>query len=445
MKMKIARIILPIVLLFGHAVSKAEAQDKATDRANRVYELFVANQGDSIHALLNPELQAKLPPAAFKDIFKQTEMQFGKLRSAGAWKKDSAEGMQIHYRDLTFERYTLRFLLSFDADGGMNTIRLMPAPVTTPAKPMVCDKEKIAEREVTVGADGFRLPGTLTLPVGKEKSPLVILVHGSGPQDRDESIGPNKPFRDLAWRLAEHGIASVRYDKRTKVYGASFVPQGREADYDTESVDDAVAVAAWAKQLPEAYADSVYVAGHSLGATLAPRIAEKAEGLAGIIMIAGLARPLEDAIVEQTAYIASLSGNTDASRKQLEEIRKQVANVKRIGTPAFDEEAPLLLNVPRSYWAFANAYEPVMAASGLSLPILILQGERDYQVTMFDFGLWRMGLLKNKNAFFKSYSKLNHLLQEGKGKSTPFEYNEASAVPSYVTDDIATFIRKGRL
>lgn len=445
MKMKIIKIILPIILLLGQSALKIEAQDKVTDQANHVYELFVANQGDSIHALLNQELRAKLSPEVFKDMFKQTEMQFGKLQSAGEWKKNSAEGMLIHYRDLKFERYTLRFLLSFDADGGMNTIRLMPAPIPTPAKPMVYDKEKIEEREVTVGADGFRLPGTLTLPVGKAKSPLVILVHGSGPQDRDETNGPNKPFRDLAWRLAERGIASVRYDKRTKVYGTNFVPQGREADYDTESVDDAVAIAAWAKQLSEANADSIYIVGHSLGATLAPRIAEKAEGLAGIIMIAGLARPLEDAVVEQTAYIASLSGNTDATQKQLEEIKKQADNVKKIGTSAFDDEIPLLLNVPLSYWKFANAYQPVITVSQLSLPILILQGERDYQVTMLDFGLWRMGLLRNKNVFFKSYPKLNHLLQEGSGKSTPFEYNEASTVPSYVTDDIATFIHKGRL
>lgn len=55
------------------------------------------------------------------------------------------------------------------------------------------------------------MPGTLTLPVGKKKAPVEILVHGSGPQDRDETVGPNKPFRDLAWGLAERGIATVRY------------------------------------------------------------------------------------------------------------------------------------------------------------------------------------------------------------------------------------------
>ena len=431
---------LVLGLLLGHVVT-VFAQDANMDRAKHVYELFVADQGDSIHALLNKNLQEKLSPEIFKDMFKQSEKQFGKLQAKGEWKQESAEGITLYYRDLKFERYSLRFLLSFDADGSMNTIRLMPVPAASTAKPVAYNKEKMQERDITVGADDFKLPGTLTLPVGKKKAPVVILVHGSGPQDRDETVGPNKPFRDLAWGLAERGIATVRYDKRTKVYGAACVPEGRNIDYDTESVDDAVAIIAWAKELPEVDADSVYVLGHSLGATLAPRIAEQADGLTGIILVAALARPFEDAIVEQMTYISSLTDSSANAKKQITEIKKQADNIKKLGTPEYDDKIPLLLNLPRSYWEFANAYKPVEVASKLALPILILQGERDYQVTMQDFGLWRFGLMRNKNAFLKSYPKLNHLLQEGSGKATPFEYSHASPVPAYVMDDIASFVR----
>ena len=236
-----------------------------------------------------------------------------------------------------------------------------------------------------------------------------------------------------------------RQDKRTKVYGAACVPEGRNIDYDTESVDDAVAIIAWAKELPEVDADSVYVLGHSLGATLAPRIAEQADGLTGIILVAALAHPFEDAIVEQMTYISSLTDSSANAKKQITEIKKQADNIKKLGTPEYDDKIPLLLNLPRSYWEFANAYKPVEVASKLALPILILQGERDYQVTMQDFGLWRFGLMRNKNAFFKSYPKLNHMLQEGSGKATPFEYNQASPVVGYVMDDIASFIHNGNL
>lgn len=435
---------LVLGLLLGH-VAAVFAQDADMDRAKHVYELFVANQGDSIHALLTEELQEKLSPEVFKDMFKQSEKQFGQLQSKGEWQKESAQGITLYHSDLKFERYSLRFLLSFDADGKMNTIRLMPVPAASTARPVVYNKEKMLERDVTVGADGFKLPGTLTLPVGKRKVPVVIFVHGSGPQDRDETVGPNKPFRDLAWGLAERGIATLRYEKRTKAYGAACVPEGREIDYDTESVDDAVAIAAWAKTLPEVDSDSVYVLGHSLGATLAPRIAEQADGLAGIILVAALARPFEDAIVEQVTYISSLKDSSDSAKKQIAEIKKQADNTKKLGTPEFDDKIPLLLDIPRSYWEFANAYKPVEVAVKLTLPMLILQGERDYQVTMEDFGLWRFGLLRNKNAFFKSYPKLNHILQEGSGKATPFEYGRESPVVGYVMDDIVSFIRNGNL
>lgn len=435
---------LVLGLLLGHVVA-VFAQDVNMDRARHVYELFIADQGDSIHALLSKELQEKLSPEVFKGMFRQSEKQFGKLQSKGEWRKESAQGITLYYSDLKFERYSLRLLLSFDVDGGMNTIRLMPVPAASTAQPVAYNKEKMLERDITVGADGFKLPGTLTLPVGKKKVPVVILVHGSGPQDRDETVGPNKPFRDLAWALAERGIATVRYEKRTKVYGAACVPEGREMDYDTESVDDAVAIAAWAKTLPEIDADSIYVLGHSLGATLAPRIAERTDGLAGIILVAALARPFEDAIVEQMTYISSLKDSSDNAKKQIAEIKKQADNIKKLGTPEFDDKIPLLLDIPRSYWELANAYKPVEVAAKLTLPMLILQGERDYQVTMEDFGLWRFGLLRNKNAFFKSYPKLNHMLQEGSGKATPFEYERESPVVGYVMDDIASFIRNGSL
>ena len=410
-----------ILLLLGN-VYGGFAQDANTARAQHIYELFVAGQGDSIHAALNRELQEKLAPALFNDSFRQAEKMFGKFISKGEWKTDSAQGITIYYSDVEFERYNLRFLVAFDADGALNTIRLVPAPAVSTARPVAYDKTKMDERDITLGADGYKLPGTLTLPkraVGPDacRVPCVILVHGSGPHDRDETIGPNKPFRDLAWGLAARGIATLRYEKRTKVYGAACVPEGREMDYDTECVDDVVETVRWAKAQPDVAADSVYVLGHSLGATLAPRIAKRADGVAGIVLVAALARPLEDAVVEQTAYVSSLTDASGVAGQQIEDIKRQADNIKKLGTPEFDDKIPLLLGIPRSYWAFANVYKPVEVAAGLALPMLILQGERDYQVTMEDFGLWRLGLLRNKNAFFKSYPKLNHLLQEGEWQS----------------------------
>ena len=174
---------------------------------------------------------------------------------------------------------------------------------------------------------------------------------------------------------------------------------------------------------------------------MAPRIAQRSPQVAGIIIVAGPARPFEDLLVEQSEYLASLTTPSEQTRAQLDELKRQVANVKRLDTPAFSDTIALPLGLPKGYWEFLLAYRPVEVAASLDCPLLVLQGERDYQVTMQDYGLWLMGLLTRPKAQLKSYPALNHLLQEGKGKSTPLEYNEARPVPSYVADDVAGFIR----
>jgi hypothetical protein len=88
--------------------------------------------------------------------------------------------------------------------------------------PPYADSSKFEEREISIGKGIWSLPGTLSLPKGVGFFPAVVLVHGSGPHDRDETIGPNKPFRDLANGLASRGIAVLRYEKRTKQYPPRF-------------------------------------------------------------------------------------------------------------------------------------------------------------------------------------------------------------------------------
>ena len=435
------------VLLFlsGGSTLKGWAQDNIPPHAERIYTYFVEGRGDSIYAALNDEAQRQISPAVFADTWHQLEAQFGALQSAGTWTQEAVQGVELCRRDLTFERYRLRLLVGFDADGRLNTLRVMPAPTPAEAPQPVFDETVIEERDITVETDGYRLPGTLTLPkaavTAGRKVPCVVLVHGSGPSDRDETVGPNKPFRDLAWGLARRGIAVIRYDKRTKVYGAGIVPQGKRLDMDTETCDDALSAVALAKTLPEVAQDSIYVLGHSQGGMMAPHIATRSADVAGIVILAGPARPLEDLLLEQSAYLASLSGETAQSKARLDELKRQVENVKRLGTPDFDSSIPLPLGLPAEYWEFLRDYDPVATASALACPVLVLQGERDYQVTMQDYTMWLTGLLANRRAQLKSYPALNHLLQEGKGKSTPMEYNEARPVPAYVAADVAGFIR----
>lgn len=322
----------------------------------------------------------------------------------------------------------------------------LPAVAQLAGEPPVYDKEKLVEQEVTVGLSDFKLPGTLTLPVwasAERKVPCIILVHGSGPNDRDETLGPNKPFRDLAWALAERGIATLRYDKRTKVYGAKCVPAGREIDYDVETVDDAVAIIGQMNLFPEIDTRRLYLLGHSLGGLLLPRIAQRASSLSGLIYMAALARGLEDALMQQVTYIATHSPHSQQVEAEVAALKLQVDNVKKLGQYGFDERIPLPMNLPASYWMFANNYKPLEVVSSLGeMPMLFMQGERDYQVTMMDMSLWKLALMSNLKACFRSYPKLNHLFGEGEGISLPAEYMQATPVPTYVADDVARFVNE---
>src|SRR5262249_12106676 len=154
-----------------------------------------------------------------------------------------------------------------------------------PKTPPYAKPEAYAESEVVVESGEFRLPGTMTVPVGGGPFPAVVLLAGSGPQDRAETIGPNKPLRDLAWGLAARGVAVLRYGKRTLVHGPRLVKE--KITLKEEVVDDAVAAAALLRRQPKINPKKVFVLGHSLGAVAGPQVAARDPELAGLVLMAG--------------------------------------------------------------------------------------------------------------------------------------------------------------
>ena len=140
----------------------------------------------------------------------------------------------------------------------------------------------------------------------------------------------------------------IRYDKRTKVYGADSAPAGKEITFDEESVDDALSAVKLAESIPTIDPGRIYILGHSLGGTLAPRIAQCSDKTpAGIILLAGAARPLEDLFISQVKYLASALPSTNDIQKDIAQLQKQVDNVKKLDTDTFDITIPLPMNLPQ--------------------------------------------------------------------------------------------------
>jgi dienelactone hydrolase len=279
----------------------------------------------------------------------------------------------------------------------------------------------------------------LTIPVGAGPFPAVVLVHGSGPNDRDETIGANKPFKDLAWGLASRGVAVLRYEKRTKQYGAKMVSIPKLTAKE-ELIDDALAAVELLRKTEGIDAKRIFVLGHSLGGMFVPRIGRLDPNIAGLIALAGTTRPLEDVIPEQLAYLFSLDGTVSPEeQKQIDEAKEQAAKVKTLKP---EDAGSTAFGVPASYWLDLRGYDPAESAKALQQPLLILQGERDYQVTMEDFKRWNAAVAGKKNVTLKSYPGLNHLFIAGTKPSTPLEYDQPAHVDEHVIDDIASWIKK---
>lgn len=262
------------------------------------------------------------------------------------------------------------------------------------------------------------------------------MLHGSGPQDRDETVFENKPFKDIAEALYDKGIASYRFDKRTFSNPESFTDK---STIDDEVVTDPLNIIKHFKTNPDFKGYEITLIGHSLSAHLLPRIANKTNQISKIVLLAGNARPLDQLIIEQYEYLNSLKPSEEGNA-EIVKVKKRIAflNSKEFSLETPKEKLPLDLSA--TYWKSLLDYKPLTEVQKVKTPILVLQGERDYQVTMTDFNLWKKALLKNQKAKFISYPTLNHLFMNGTGKPNPEEYYVKSKVDPKVIDDIFSFV-----
>jgi hypothetical protein len=439
--------MVSIMVAIQAPLTVRSASGEVTSTGKQFVELLSKEDFAGAAARFDDTMKTALPEPKLRETWQTLQAQAGPFQKQLGVRATKLGGYDVVLVTCQFERMALDTKVVFDTKGWVAGLFFVPSHPAANASepPHYARTNAFREKEFTVGHGEWRLPGTLTLPTaGGGPWPAVVLVHGSGPNDRDETVGANKPFRDLAWGLATKGIAVLRYEKRTKEYADKFRTAGLgQFTVQEEMIDDALSAVAQLRATEGLDPKRIFVLGHSLGGMVAPRIGQANPNLAGLIILAGATRPLEDLMVEQTRYLLSLNGKPSVEdQAKLNELLVEVAKVKRL--TAADASSPaLLLHAPPAYWLDLREHDPLAIGKGLKQPLLILQGGRDYQVTETDFNRWKEALGAQPDVTFKLYPKLNHLFIAGEGKSTPDEYEEPGYVAEAVVTDIAEWI-KGR-
>lgn len=379
-------------------------------------------------------VKAQVPESTLKSTYESVVEPLGDYIGIYSGEADIKEDYANVYVVSEYKNNGLILSVSYNTDLQIRKINLNYYTLNKEV-----ENSAVKEIDIQIGEASIPLDGKLTLPVGVENPPVVILVQGSGQSDMDETIGAtsNKPLRDIAYGLAERGIASIRYNKRYYQY-----PElaGDEITIYDEVLDDVGYAIEFAKTNTLVNSDKLFVAGHSLGGMLCPKIATDHPEVCGFISLAGSPRKLQEIIYDQNMKLLENMDNvTDEYKESVKaELEEMIATIENLDETTMNTA---ILGATGYYWNSLNEIDTKELVKNLSIPMLFLQGSADFQVYAdVDFVQWQDLLSERDNVKFKLYSNLNHLFMESQGLTDTTEYDVMNHVSENVIADMAEFI-----
>ena len=304
------------------------------------------------------------------------------------------------------------------------------------------------EEKIIIGKNTkYPLNGILTLP-NKINNPVpaVVLVHGSGASNMDEKVLKLTPFKDLAKGLASRGIAVIRYDKRTYAHKRQFIKKP-DITVKEETIEDAILATELLKADSRIDSNNIFIIGHSMGGMLAPRIDAEGGSYKGLILLAGSPRKLEEILIDQNKEVLNHVNKLLQwiIKRQIKKLSSKFDNMYNLTDEEAKKTSLMFGNAAKLYYfKEMGEHQSINYLKDLDKPMLIMQGDKDFQVSVEkDFNLYKE-LLKNRdNVTFKLYENLNHaFVPSVYGNITKLrkEYNVEQHICDYVIDDIKDWV-----
>lgn len=420
---------------------KASFNERAIKQiaAQSVSEM-AAGEYDKVHDRMSPSYAAKMPAENLKQAWDLVTFTAGAYAQQKGVEAEPKDGKAVVTVTSEYTSKEVVAKLTFNTHKQIENIWLSYGKVV---EQPLANTEKFEEIRVEVGHTANKLSGKLTLPKGIEKPPVVVMVQGSGSTDMDETVGKaaNKPFRDIAHGLAEQGIATIRFNKRYFTYPEEAENHANSLTVEDEIMKDATGAIELAETDTRVDNSRIYLLGHSIGGMLAPKLAYDNQTVDGIISLAGSLRGMENILFDQNLAVIQASDRSESEKlRQTKQLQRELERIKEL-TNADAKKSAKLFGQPASYWVSLNNAKGLLFVHDLTIPMLVLQGDADFQISVGkDFQSWRDALKNKENVTYWVYGGLNHLFMPTASAKDITDYNVPSHVEQKVIDDITNWV-----